>query len=225
LSLKIEKKKTFTGNSDSEIRQGEALIDESIKQGVTLFVYTSVDRGGEASINQPTNIPQFISKHKIEQYLLGRTRNGAMNWSILRPTSFFENFAPGFSGKVFNTFWKIGLKGRPLQLVAISDIGYFGAEAFMNPDEYKGKALSLAGDELTFDQMARIYKQKIGKDVPTTFSLPCYLLMALMKDFGYMFKWFHDEGYKANISELKQIHPDLKDFSAWLEKESGFMTQ
>lgn len=45
----------------------------------------------------------------------------------------------------------MALKGKPLQLVATSDIGYFGAEAFLNPNKYEGKGISLAGDELTFD--------------------------------------------------------------------------
>jgi hypothetical protein len=35
-----------------------------------------------------------------------------------------------------------------------------------------------------------------------------------------MFKWFHNEGYKANIPELRKMNPELKDFGAWLEKDS-----
>jgi hypothetical protein len=38
---------------------------------------------------------------------------------------------------------------QTLQLIAISDIGVFTADAFMKP---KSKKICLAGDELTYDQ-------------------------------------------------------------------------
>jgi nucleoside-diphosphate-sugar epimerase len=51
---------------ESEVVQGNALIDESIKEGVTHFVYSSVDRGGnERSFENPTPIPHFQSKRRI----------------------------------------------------------------------------------------------------------------------------------------------------------------
>jgi nucleoside-diphosphate-sugar epimerase len=208
---------------EAEERQGKALVDESIKQGVRFFVYTSVDRGGDASFDNPTNIPHFISKHRIEHHLVDQTKHGEMDWTIIRPTAFFDNMVPGFMFKGFVTSWKIGLKGKPLQCIAVSDIGYFGSLAFLKPDEFKGKCISLAGDELTFDQLAKTFKAKTGKDIPMTYEFICHLLMWFVKDFGAMFRWFHEHGYKANIGELKKIHPGLKDFGAWLETDSQFM--
>ncbi|KAL1845972.1 hypothetical protein Plec18167_009074 [Paecilomyces lecythidis] len=211
------------GNGSGEEPQGKALVDESLKQDVKFFLYSSVDRGGEASFNNPTNIPHFIHKHNIEHHLVDSAKGSNMDWSILRPTAFFDNFTPGFFGKVFATSWKMALKGKPLQLVATSDIGYFGADAFLNPDKYKGRGVSLAGDELTYDEMAKIFQEKTGQPVPTTFGPLCSLFLASMKDMGYMFKWFHDEGYKADIPQLRKTYPELKDFESWLEKESEFM--
>ncbi|BCS03103.1 uncharacterized protein AKAW2_61367S [Aspergillus luchuensis] len=110
------------GNKAEET-QGKALIDESIRQKVKFFVYSSVDRGGEE-----------------------HSKDGNMDWVILRPAAFFENLTPDFFGKVSTTCFKMALAGKPLQLVATSDIGYFAAEAFLNPEKYKGRAISLAGD-------------------------------------------------------------------------------
>jgi uncharacterized protein YbjT (DUF2867 family) len=142
-----------------------------------------VDRGGdERSFNNPTRIPHFIKKHNIEHHLVDRTRESGMEWTILRPTAFYENLTPDFFGKVFATCFKMGLKGKALQLVATSDIGYFGADAFLNPNMYKGKGVSLAGDELTFDQMEQIFKEKTGKPLPLTFQPVCTFFMAAMKD-------------------------------------------
>ncbi|GKZ81756.1 hypothetical protein AnigIFM56816_006278 [Aspergillus niger] len=210
------------GNKAEET-QGKALIDESIRQKVKFFVYSSVDRGGEErSFQNPTKIPHFIKKHNIEHHLVDRSNSGNMDWVVLRPVAFFENLTPDFFGKVFTTCFKMALAGKPLQLVATSDIGYFGAEALLNPEKYKGRALSLAGDELTFEGMGLIFEQKTGRPLPMTFRPVCSLFMAMMKDMGYMFQWFRNEGYKADIPKLREIHPEMMDFSTWLKKESGF---
>lgn len=145
-----------------------------------------------------------------------------MEWFILRPVAFFDNLTPSFFGKVFATCFKTALKGKPLQMVATSDIGYFAAEGFSHPESYAGQGLSLAGDELTFDQFAKIFEQKTGQSLPRTFQAVSSLIMALTKEMGYMFQWFHDEGFKAEIAELKKMHPKLKDFGTWLETESEF---
>ncbi|KAJ6083719.1 hypothetical protein N7467_007854 [Penicillium canescens] len=211
--------------NDDERRQGIALVDESIKQGVKFFVYSSVDRGGEKSDSNPTPVPHFIYKHEIEKHLKEKAKGTGMEWTILRPVAFYENFTNNYFGKVFTTAWKMALKGKPLQLIATSDIGFFAASAFMNPEASKNHALSLAGDELTFDQMSEIFERSTGKKVPTTFRLPVWLMMATVKEIGVMFKWFHDEGYGADIPALKDLNPGLKDFGTWLKTESQFETR
>ncbi|KAJ5951468.1 NmrA-like family protein [Penicillium vulpinum] len=210
---------------DNERCQGIALIDESIKQDVKYFVYSSVDRGGKRSEQNPTQVPYFISKHEIEDHLKEKTKGTQMEWTILRPVAFFENLTPDYYGKVFATAWKMSLKGKPLQLVATSDIGFFAAAAFMNPEASKNHACSLAGDELTFDRMSEIFKSLTGQNVPTTYRIPVWLMMAGVKELDVMFKWFHDEGYDADIPALRKLNPELKTFGDWLKEESKFETR
>ncbi|KGO70741.1 Peptidase C12, ubiquitin carboxyl-terminal hydrolase 1 [Penicillium expansum] len=216
---------TANPRNDDERRQGMALIDESVKQGVKYFVYSSVDRGGERSDQNPTQVPHFIFKHEIEKHLKEKAKGTDMEWTILRPVAFFENLTPDYFGKVFTTAWQMSLEGKPLQLVATSDIGFFAAAAFTNPEALKNHACSLAGDELTFDQMSETFKQLTGKNVPTTFSIPVRLMMAAVKELGVMFKWFHDEGYGADIPTLKKLNPGLKAFGDWLKEDSKFETR
>lgn len=129
---------------------------------------------------------------------------------------------PNFFGKVFATSWKIILKEKPLQLIAVTDIGFFGALAFQNPEDWQGKALSLAGDEISYPQMARIFKEETGKDVPLTFEFLCSVMMYFVRELGNMFRWFNVQGYGADIVELRKLNPDLKDFKNWLNTESGW---
>ncbi|KAJ5122904.1 hypothetical protein N7448_009001 [Penicillium atrosanguineum] len=211
-------------NEEAEVKQGKDLIDAALKNNVKHFIYSSVDRGGDVSFDNPTLVPHFITKHYIEHHLVEKTKGTEMTWTILRPVAFFDNLTPDFIGKVFATCWKNTVKEKPLQLISVDDIGFFGAQAFMYPDQYRNKAVSLAGDELTYEEMTEIFKAKTGKSVPTTFGLVGKGVMAMVKDLGYMFQWFYDVGFDTNIQELKRLHPELKDFGTWLENNSGFDT-
>jgi len=144
-----------------------------------------------------------------------------MTWTILRPTAFFDNLVPGFFGRVFASWWR-SLGDKPLQFIAVTDIGYFAAQAFLKPEEYKNKALSLAGDELTYEQGKVIFKETLGFDMPTSFSFIASLIAWAVKEVGSMLKWFGREGYAADIPMLRRMYPGLLDFAGYLEKESAF---
>lgn len=58
----------------TEEAEGKGLVDESIKREVRHFVYAIVERGGdERSWENPTKVPHFVSKHRIEHHLRDRT--------------------------------------------------------------------------------------------------------------------------------------------------------
>ncbi|KAI5919191.1 hypothetical protein F4810DRAFT_688748 [Camillea tinctor] len=200
-----------------EERQGKALVDVALKHSVKHFVYASVDRHGERSLDNPTNIPHFVSKHHIEHHLIKKARGTEMGWTILRPVAFMENLDGGFIGKVFATSWKVVVKSRPLQLIATADIGAFAVKSFMAPHEFNGKSISLAGDALTYEQMATLVRQKTGSEPPLTWGIVARLVMWLSKEMGTMFNFFEKEGYGADIEELRKMHPGLQDFRTWLE--------
>ncbi|KAF2004775.1 NAD(P)-binding protein [Amniculicola lignicola CBS 123094] len=206
-----------------EERQGKSMIDEAVKNDVKHFVYTSVDRGGDRSDEDPTIVPHFITKHNIEKHLYQKSQESGMTYTVLRPVAFMDNLTPNFFGKVFTTAWQSSLgKTKKLQLVATSDIGFFAAEAFLKPEEWKGRKISLAGDELTFDQAKSIFEKKTGKTLPTTFTFLTRIILYMVKEFGLMYKWFGDVGYEADIQAVKTINPRVKDFGTWLETESAW---
>ncbi|KZL78685.1 nucleoside-diphosphate-sugar epimerase family protein [Colletotrichum tofieldiae] len=211
--------------SNSETEQGKALVDESIKAGVKHFVYSSVERGGdERSWSNPTPVPHFITKHQIEHHLRDSTANSKspMGWTILRPVIFMDNLAPGFVGKVFLTMIRDTMKEKPLQWIATKDIGFFAAEAFHNPETWNKKAFGLAGDELTFSQLNQSFEKATGTHAATTFGLLGKALKAGVSEIGVMVNWFKQDGYKANMEEVKRVHPSVTSLEEWL-KESAFV--
>ena len=225
---------------EGEVQQGKAIIDESIKTGVRHFVYGSVERGGnDRSWENPTPVPHFKTKHEIEHYLrdstnsstqtdgkknptTGRTATNKMGWTILRPTIFMDNLAPGFAGKVFLTMLRDAIKDKPLQWVATRDIGLFAAEVFHNPEAWNQKAIGLAGDELTFAELDLAFQKVTGSPVPTTVGILGKALKHGVSEMGSMVEWFLREGYDADLGKNKRVMPNMTTMEAWL-KESAFM--
>tara|TARA_R110002003_G_scaffold64_12_gene6077 strand:+ start:32659 stop:33624 length:966 start_codon:yes stop_codon:yes gene_type:complete len=212
----------------SEIKQGKAVINESINEGVTHFVYSSVDRGGnQRSFENTTPIPHFQTKYEIEKHLIEKAgKNGEnMGWTILRPVAFMDNLEPGFKTKVFLAALRDTLQGKSLQWVSIEDIGRFGARAFREPKEWNARAEALAGSELTMDEMSGCFERSIGSPVPATYGVFGSALKWAVTEVNLMITWFATEGYGADIGKLRKVEPELSDFETWLGAKSGWKSQ
>ena len=59
--------------------------------------------------------------------------------------------------------------------------------------------------------MVAAYRRVKGK-TPLRIPLPPSLLRLMDKDLGLMFRWFREDGYRADIPALRQILPSLKSF-------------
>ena len=211
---------------EGEEKQGKDLIDAAIANEVSHFVYSSVDRGGEKSSEDPTYVPHFISKHNIEKHLLRKTADGKkMSYTILRPVAFMDGMTPDFAGKMMGSWLKLLKPSKPVQFIACSDIGFFAAQGFLQSasPEYHNKAISLAGDEQTFDGCNRIFKEKLGFALPTTFEFFARFVRWMLTELHVMFRWFDEKGFGADIPALKKLHPGLLGLGDWLEKESKFV--
>lgn len=211
-----------------EIQQGCDLIDESIKEGVKHFVYSSVERGGnEKSFQTETPIPHFQTKYKIEHHLLEKAgkQGEVMGWTILRPVAFMENLSPDFKTKVFLTALRDTLKEKPLQWVSITDIGLFAAKAFRDPENWNARAEGLAGDELTFEEMSGCFERVTGSAAPQTFGMLGSALMWAVKELSTMITWFKTDGYKVDVQRLRGLEPALCDFERWLRERSDFVSK
>ncbi|KAI1654596.1 NAD(P)-binding protein [Daldinia decipiens] len=214
---------------EGEVAQGKALIDESIKAGIRHFVYSSVERGGdEASWDNPTPIPHFQSKYRIEQHLRNATGPGkpgaSMGWTILRPVAFMDNLAPGFPTRVFMTALHNHLGNKRMQWIATSDIGVFAAKAFADPERWNRRAVGLAGDELSWEQLNASFTKATGAPVPVSYWFLGSVLTYMVTEMALMIGWFASDGYKADSIARRKDHPQMLTLEEWLVKESLFET-
>ena len=134
-----------------------------------------------------------------------------------------DNLAPGFPSRVFLAALRDTLgPNKPLQWIAVKDIGIFAAKAFASPKEYNHKSLGLAGDELTVDQLSEVFEKATGSSLTGTWWALGATLKYMVPDMGKMVDWFGSEGYGADIQALRKQHAGLMDLGTWIREESAF---
>lgn len=215
-------KKLQPGVTDKEVIQGRAMFDAAQENGVKHFIFSSVDRGGEEkSWSSPTKIPHFITKHEIELYIRDNVKADQMSYTILRPVAFMDNYMLGIIGRIFAAAWA-QMGSRSLQLVATRDIGVVAAKVLSDPEDedFKNKAITLAGDDLTQAQGNEAMWNAKGRPMIQTYWAVASFLKWAVADVGVMFRWFEEEGYGANLQKCRRINPDMMTFERWLKEES-----
>jgi uncharacterized protein YbjT (DUF2867 family) len=199
----------FEAGMETEIRQGIMLADAAKQAGIAHYVYTSV-----GSANRNTGIPHFDSKWKVEQHI----QQIGLPATILRPVWFMENFTTFAKPSAEGVLMLPMKPAKKLAMVALKDIGEFGAAAFLRPNDFLGQAIDLAGDELTMPETAALLTKAMGR--PIRFQeFPIDQAEAAMgHDLATMFRWFNEIGYAINIPGLKQqFGIPLTTFAEWIK--------
>ncbi|KAI0406347.1 hypothetical protein F4802DRAFT_558898 [Xylaria palmicola] len=210
---------------EQEESQAKPLITAAARHGVRHFVFSSVERGGnERSWDNPTDVPHFKTKHNIEIHLRKTcAENPSMTYTVLRPVAFMDNFNPtsGF-GPVMAAMCATMPSTTKLQLISVRDIGVFAAKAILHPDKYAGRAIGLAGDDLTLLDLRSIFRQVAGTQLPQAWTIVGHGARWMSKDLGKMFSFFEDTGYGIDIPKLRAEEPRLQNFETWLRESSTF---
>ncbi|WP_217146230.1 MULTISPECIES: NmrA/HSCARG family protein [Streptomyces] len=181
----------------AEVRQGKAVADAALDAGVAHLVYSSV---GGAERN--TGIGHFETKAEIERHILAL----GLPATILRPVFFMDNLLHYADARGERVLELPVRPERPMQMIASEDVARFVDAAFTDPDRYLGRQLEIAGDELTFTDVARVYERVTG--TPTR--------LAPLPIEERMFAWFAEEGYRADIPSLRALRPELLTFEEFL---------
>jgi uncharacterized protein YbjT (DUF2867 family) len=195
---------------EREIAEGQSLIDAAWAARVQHFVYSSV--GGA---ERKTGLPHFECKWLIEEHL----RASGLASTILRPVFFMENLLRNREEIKQGTL-SSGLPPEvPLQMIAVCDIGGFAALAFEHPEDWIGRAVELAGDELTGPQTCAKLSAAVGHEVRYQ-AIPLPEMAKQNPEYALMFQWFLDHGYEADIPALRAAYPPLKRLEDWLKTVS-----
>jgi uncharacterized protein YbjT (DUF2867 family) len=179
---------------EREEAQGKRLATLARKAGVEHYVYTSV-----GSADKQTGVPHFDNKWRIEETVRGLRFPSHV---ILRPVFFIENLVAPFSLQGSTLAWALGPDTK-LQMIAVDDIGWFGARAFTDAAVLNRREIDLAGDVGTLPEAAAILTKALGR--PIAFAqTPIEQVRQYSKEMAAMLEWFERVGYSADIAGLER---------------------
>jgi uncharacterized protein YbjT (DUF2867 family) len=180
---------TWEAGVEKEEEQGKRIATVAKQAGVQHYVYASV-----GSADRQTGIPHFDNKARVEATVRGL---GFPSHAILRPVFFMENLiSPWFlHGDKLVTAMN---PGTVLQMVAVRDIGEYGARLFIDAEKYKGREVDIAGDAATMPQAVEAIGKGMGKPIEFV-QIPIDEVRKNSEDFALMLEWFEAVGYDADI--------------------------
>jgi len=150
------------------------------------------------SAHKRTGVPHFDNKWRIEETVRGLR---FPSYVILRPVFFMENLLAPYSLQGSTLAWALG-PGTKLQMIAVDDIGRFGARAFTDAATLNGREIDLAGDVRTMPEVAEILTEALGR--PITFTqTPIEQVRQYSEHMALMLQWFEHVGYSADIAGLE----------------------
>jgi uncharacterized protein YbjT (DUF2867 family) len=179
-----------------EEEQGKRLAQLAYRLGVQHFVYSSV-----GSAHKKTGIPHFENKWRIEETVRGLKFPSHV---ILRPVFFMENLLASwlrFGDKIMSPL----KPGTVLQMIALSDVGAFGAHAFTHASEMNRKEIDIAGDAVTMPQAAVAVSRGLGRPIEYV-QIPIEDVRKNSEDFALMYEWFERVGYSVDPAALERTY-------------------
>lgn len=184
---------TWEAGVEGEEAQGIRFAEVARRAGIRHLVYSSVQ-----SADKKTGIPHFDNKARVEE----RIRSlGFPSYSILRPVFFMENLAsPWFLPSIQEGALAVGIRPETrLQMVAVQDIGKYGAWAFERHADLNGRAIDIAGDEMTMPEAAAVLSRAAGREIRFV-QVPIEEVRKFSDDFARMLEWFDRVGYDVDIA-------------------------
>jgi uncharacterized protein YbjT (DUF2867 family) len=185
---------TWEAGVDREEEQGKRIAGLARDAGVQHFVYSSV-----GSAHRSTGIPHFDNKWRVEETVRGL---GFPSHVIIRPVFFMENLtSPWFlnGDKLYAALKPDTL----LQMIAVADIGKYGALAFTDAGRLRGREIDIAGDAATMPQTAATLSRSLGRPIEFV-RIPIEQVRQNSEDFAMMLEWFDRVGYDADIQGLQR---------------------
>jgi uncharacterized protein YbjT (DUF2867 family) len=204
----------FEAGMEAETRHGIAAAEAAKAAGVGHLVYSSV-----ANADKDTGIPHFDSKRRVEEHIEGL----GVPYTIVAPVYFMENVvAPWALPQLKEGRFPMALpSSRPLQQIALSDIATFTRVVLENREEFVGRRVDIASDELAGEEVAEVLTRVTGREIHYV-ELPLeQVRQAMGEDGARMFEWFDQVGYSADIESLRREHQEVgwHTFEDWAKEQ------
>src|SRR3954469_24590584 len=197
----------FAAGEAREIEQGTHIIAAADPAQVPWLTPAWVARA-----DRSTGIPHFESKARIEQQL----RDSRVPHTVVAPTYFYENVGDPATIVATGELSLPLAAGRPLQQVAVADLGALVVALLDRRREFVGDRIEVAGDEPTPQQMADALSAAGGRSV----AYEPVDLDGRTGDIATMYRYLEHTGYQVDIAALRQRFPEVAwtSFAHWAKQ-------
>lgn len=189
----------FGSSLAAEVASGRTLIDAATHLRHIVFTSaTNADRG--------TGIPHFETKYRIEQHLAGQH----VPWTVLGPAAFMDQYAESWHRSSYERgVLSVPLPpDKPLALIAAADIGAFAAHVLTHREEFAGRRIDIASDELTGEQIATALGDALDRKLRYE-QAPIEVAERYSPDLAAMFRYFSTVGMKVDATALRREYPTI----------------
>jgi uncharacterized protein YbjT (DUF2867 family) len=192
-----------------EIEHGRNLISAAKQANIKHFVFTSVSQA-----DTKTGVPHFDSKYEIEKILY----ESGLHFTVVRPVEFMNNIRFQREKLMSGLFIDPRSLDDRHQWIAARDIGFLVGEAFDNPDEWIGKTVNIAGDEMTLGAYLALLSMELGVEIKHQQVSWEDFASDSGEEITIMYRWFEDSGYQADVQYLRQRYPNLTTMPKFLQE-------
>jgi len=194
----------------AELARARRLAAAAKEAGVKLVVYNSSAGKGVGH-----GISQAEQKNQIEDIIAA----AGVPLTALQATLFMEELWKRYTrpGILKGTFTWSTPSDKPLQLLAARDLGLAAGYVLQDPGTWSGRALELAGDELTPAQMCDAFSKAQGGAPVRHSRPPLWPFWLLNKDLWRIAKFYSEKGYSADVAACRAAFPGMLTFEQFLQ--------
>ena len=222
---------------EREYAQAKAQAEAAKAAGVQHVVWSTLEDSRRWVPLSDNRMPTLMGKYKVPHFdAKGEAdqefRRLGVPVTFLLTSFYWENmifFGMGpkkSSDGVLQVTFPMGDKKLPG--IAVEDIGKCVLGIFKKGREYVGKAIGVAGEHLTGQEMATALSRALGQTVQYHEVTPeQYRGFGFQgaEDLGNMFQFKRDFNDvfcgSRNVAVAKSLHPELQTFDAWLAKNGS----
>lgn len=219
---------SFWEHFAGEYEHGRHLVEAVAAADVRHFVFSTLPSaprltGGEL------HVPHFDLKARLED----ETRALDIPATFLHVAFYYENFLAFFPPRpAGDGRWVIAVPqgDTPLAAVSVDDVGGLVAPILARRDEFLGRTVVAAGDELPMTGYAAAMTRATGHRIEFA-HVPREEYAALgfpgaeeLADMFDMYRRFFPSR-AAEIAANRTLYPGLRDFAAWLRTHAGALVR
>ena len=217
------------GNAAREYKQGTQFIDAAKKAGVKHLIMSGLENV-EKITGGRLKCPHFSTKGRVEEYLANSDLD---NHSIVRLAMYADTTVSMMVQKdpknPAGFCITLPCGHERVHQISVEDLGPVVAAMFEQPEEYRGKVVKIAGDYLTFDDVAAAISRVGGKPVRYQ-PIPVHEYRQLpypgTDDMADMFEFYLEEGEKLRDVDLtRKLNPGVETFEDFLKSHRDVVDQ